>query len=190
MAASGSSGGLTLAWHPGVELECFASDKNNISAWCFSDPLHSLWILSCVYGPPNRRDRRAFWDSFAFIGEGFEASWLCIGDFNSVVDQTEKLGGRPIDSSSHCPFRSFIDHFGMIDVRFVRNPFTWSNNRHGLENIKERLDRGLASPAWVHLHPEFFLTHLLAHNSDHNPISLTTYTISYFLPRPLKFEEF
>jgi hypothetical protein len=63
------------------------------------------------------------------------------------VDQIEKSGGRPVDSSSHCPFRNFIDHFGMIDVGFVGNPFTWSNNRQGLENIKEILDRGLASPA-------------------------------------------
>jgi hypothetical protein len=37
VAASGSSGGLVLSWCPGVDLECFASDKNNISAWCYSD---------------------------------------------------------------------------------------------------------------------------------------------------------
>ena len=74
VAASSSNGGLALAWHPGVDLKCFASDKNNISAWCFSDPHHSPWILSCVYGLSNRRDKRAFWDSFASIGEGFEAS--------------------------------------------------------------------------------------------------------------------
>jgi hypothetical protein len=190
VAASGSSGGLALAWHPRVELECFASDKNSISTWCFSDPSHSPWILSCVYGPPNRRDRRAFWDSFASIGEGFEASWLCIGDFNSVVDQTKKSGGRPVDSSSYCPFRNFIDHFGMIDVGFVGNSFTWSNNIQGLENIKERLDRGLTSRAWVHLHPDFSLIHLPAHNLDQNPIFLTTNSTSCFLPRPFRFEEF
>jgi hypothetical protein len=106
------------------------------------------------------------------------------------VDQSEKTSGRPIDSSSHYPFRSFIDHFGMIDVGFVGNPFTWRNNRHGLKNIIERLGRGLAFPAWVHLHPDFSLIHLPTHNSNHNPISLTTNTSSYFLPRPFRFEEF
>jgi hypothetical protein len=68
--------------------------------------------------------------------------------------------------------------------------FTWNNNRKGLENIKERLDRELASPSWVHLHPEFSLIHLPAHNSNHNPISLNTNTTSCFLPRPFRFEEF
>jgi hypothetical protein len=64
VAASSSGGGLVLAWYPGVDLECLASDKNQILAWCFSDPTppphHSPWILSCVYGSPNIRDRRAF----------------------------------------------------------------------------------------------------------------------------------
>jgi hypothetical protein len=45
VTASGLSGGLALAWRPRVELECFASDKNNISAWCFSNPLHRLHSL-------------------------------------------------------------------------------------------------------------------------------------------------
>ena len=85
VAAFGSSGGLVLSWCPGVVLECFTSNKNNILAWCYSDP-QSLWILSCVYSPPKRSDRIDFWDSFAAIGEGFETSWLCIGDFNFVLD--------------------------------------------------------------------------------------------------------
>ena len=78
----------------------------------------------------------------------------------------------------------------MINLGFVGNPFTWSNNRKGLENIKERLDRGLASPSWVHLHPDFSLIHLPAHNLDHNPISLNTNTSSCCLPRPFRFHEF
>ena len=52
------------------------------------------------------------------------------------------------------------------------------------------MDRGLASSTWVLLHPDFSLIHLPAHNSYHNPISLTTNTSSCFLPRPFRFEEF
>ena len=190
VAAPSSSGGLVLSRLPRVDLESFTSNKNNISTWCYFDPPQSPWILSCVYGPLNRSDRLDFWDTFVAIGDGFEASWLCIGDFNSVLDQSKKIGGRHVASSSNCSFRKFIDHFGMIDVGFVGNPFTWGNNRKGLENIKERLDRGLASPSWVHLHPDFSLIHLPALNSVHNPISLNTNTTSYFLPIPFRFEEF
>jgi hypothetical protein len=121
VAPSISSGDLVLSWHRGVDLECFITNKNNIYAWYYYDPLHSPWILSCVYGPPKRRDKLTFSDSFASIGEYFEAFWLCIGDFNSVLDQFEKLSGRLVASSSHCPFKSFIDLLGMIDIGFAGN---------------------------------------------------------------------
>jgi hypothetical protein len=106
------------------------------------------------------------------------------------LNQSEKKGGRPFASSSNCDFKNFIDHFGMIDVGYAGNPFTWNNNRKGLENIKERLDRGLASLSWVYLHPKFPLIHLPAHNSNHNLIALNTNTSTCFLPRPFKFKEF
>jgi hypothetical protein len=123
VVATGTSGGLVLSWQPGVDLECFVSNKNNISTWCFSDPPQSPWIFSCVYGPPNRSDIMAFWESFASVGDSFEAFWLCIGDFNLILVQYEKHGGRPVASSSHHPFKRFINHFGMIDLGFAGNPF-------------------------------------------------------------------
>jgi hypothetical protein len=88
------------------------------------------------------------------------------------------------------PSEVFIDLFVMIDLGFAGNPYTWCNNRQGLDSIKERLDRGLASPNWVYLHLDYSLLHLLALFSDHNPISLTTNFSSCFLPRPFRFEEF
>jgi hypothetical protein len=78
----------------------------------------------------------------------------------------------------------------MIDLGFAGNPYTWNNNRQGLHIIKEILDRGLASPNWIHLHPEYSLLHFPALTLDHNRISLTTNISSCFLPRPFRFEEF
>jgi hypothetical protein len=167
-------------------LNAFLQTKTTSLHGVILIPPQSPWILSCIYGPSKRSDRAAFWDNFAAIGEGFEASWLCIGDFNSVLDQSEKRGGRLVDSSSHCLFKKFIDHFGMTDVGFAGNPFTWNNNRKGVGNIKERLDKGLAFPAWVHLHPDFSLIHLPAINSNHNPISLNTNNTSCYVTPPTR----
>jgi hypothetical protein len=97
VAPIGSSCGLVLSWRLGVDLECFVKNKNNIYAWCFSDPPHSLWILSCIYGPPDRRERMPFWDSFESIGFIFKAPWLCIGDFNYVLEQL--IHGAIIDKA-------------------------------------------------------------------------------------------
>jgi hypothetical protein len=109
---------------------------------------------------------------------------------STVLDQSDKLGGKPVSSSSNCPLRNFINLFGMVNLGFAENPYTWSNNRQGLQLIKERLDRGLASPNWIHLHLKYSLLHLSTLAFDHNHISLTTNNSSCFLPRPFKFEEF
>ena len=153
-------------------------------------PTNHPWILSCIYGLLEKVNKPTFWDSLIVVGEDFVNPWLCIGDFNFVLDQSEKLGGRPITNSSHCSFKGFIDQLGLVDLRFVGNPFTWCNNRQGFATIKERLDKGLASLDWIHQHLEFSLTHLPASIYDHNPISLNTNTSSAYLPRPFKFEEF
>jgi hypothetical protein len=187
---SGTKGGLLLAWRHGVDLECFLTDVNKISAWCYSDPPNSPWILSCIYGPPYRKYDGCFWDSLSAMGDNYSAPWLCIGDFNKILDQSEKIGGRPFACSSCDPFREFINHHGLIDLGFTGNPFTWSNNRNGDRLIKERLDRGFASPDWINLFPSYSIRHLPSYSSDHNPIILDTATPSIFLPRPFRFEEF
>ena len=69
--------------------------------------------------------------------------------------QSEKFGGRPYACSSNDVFHGFLDSFGMIDLGFSGNPFTWSNECWDDHLIKERLDRGITNPQWVHLFPIF-----------------------------------
>jgi hypothetical protein len=124
VASCGASGGLVVAWRPGIYLKGFITNKNNISAWCYSNSPHSPWILSCVYGTLHRREKQAFWDSFTSVGENFVTPWLCIGDLNSILSQSEKLGGMPVANSACCIFKCFVDQLGLIDLGFTRNPYT------------------------------------------------------------------
>lgn len=103
-----------------------------------------------------------FWDSISSIGEKYSEAWLCIGDFNMILDQSEKIGGRPFACSYIDLFCSFVNYYAMVDLGFFGNPYTWSNNREGGHLIKERLDRGFPSTQWIHLFPSFSIRHLHA----------------------------
>jgi hypothetical protein len=107
-----------------------------------------------------------------------------------ILNQSEKTGGLPYASSSRDYFHSFMNIFGMVDLGFSGNPFTWSNHREWRSLIKQRLDRGLASTQWIHLFPTFSIIHLPAISSDHNPLLLDTITPYHQLPKPFCFEEF
>jgi hypothetical protein len=68
---SGFKGGLLLAWRFGVELEYFLSNMNTVSVWCYSDPPHKPWILSCTYRYPYSNHKFKLWDSLATVGKDF-----------------------------------------------------------------------------------------------------------------------
>lgn len=115
---------------------------------------------------------------------------MCIGDFNRILDQSEKYGGRPYASSLNDAFCSFLNTHGLVDLGFSGSPFTWSNHIYGRHLIRERLDRGVASTQWIRLFPTFSIQHLPAHASDHNALLLNTATPNSNLPKPFRFEEF
>ena len=87
-------------------------------------------MLTCIYGPPIRKNKFAFWDSLLNEGNDYYGPWMCIGDFNMILSQSEKYGGTPFACSSKDPFLGFLDSFGMVDLGFVGNPL------HGLTNAK------------------------------------------------------
>jgi len=96
----------------------------------------------------------------------------------------------PYASSSTDYFHEFVNPYGLVDLRFTMNPFTWSNHRDGHNLIHQRLDRGMASPQWVYLFLSFSILHLPASGSDHDPLLLDTAQSNASLSWPFKFEEF
>ena len=62
--------------------------------------------------------------------------------------QADKKGGKLVANPSSGGLNEVIDKSGLINLQFSCNPFTWSNRREGLANIKERLDRAFANDRW------------------------------------------
>lgn len=104
-------------------------------------------MFSCIHAPSSWADKPGFWESISQIGHSFVGPSMIIGDFNAILSQVDKSGGRPFASSSSDPFFSFVHSNALVDLGFVGNPFTWNNQRLGVANIKERLDRSFANQA-------------------------------------------
>ena len=185
----GKRGGLIVGWKLGVDMEVTSKSKNLINSLVFSNPVNEPWFLSLVYGPSIYSEKCQFWESISKMGEVFNGAWLCKGDFNQVWSQADKLGGRLVANSSCGGPRSVIEENGLIDMMFSGNPFTWSNKRVGLANIKERLDRAFANDRWRFLFPRAIVYHFPASTSDRSLIILFTEGEQKNLKRPFKFEE-
>lgn len=97
--------------------------------------------------------------------------WLICGDFNCLLNPEDKLGGKPfaINLCIH-NFRKFISSIGFMDLDSNGPPYTWCNNRKGLNKIQSRIDRAFATPDWVNLFGNSSVTHLPRGISDHAPL--------------------
>ena len=89
----GKSGGLALWWKEDLTVNILSSSKNVIHTKleCVTASMPSY--VSFIYGPPVEEERLRVWDQLRAIASTMQGSWLCVGDFNDLLSQNEKLGG-------------------------------------------------------------------------------------------------
>lgn len=69
-------------------------------------------------------------------------------------------------------FREAVRDCELIDLPLEGYPYTWSKRMGTVHAVEERLDRALATNAWLHLFPQAKLSNLRPSSSDHTPILL------------------
>ncbi|KAL2940033.1 hypothetical protein RDABS01_001415, partial [Bienertia sinuspersici] len=120
-----------------------------------------------------RRTKKQSGVLLRFLKSESEKPWLIGGDFNLMVESTEKKGGGVFDVNEADILRSAVQACDLVDMGFVGYEFTWSNNIGGEGNIQERLDRFLANGLWKAMYPGSFVTHLTKRRSDHLPLLMS-----------------
>ncbi|MBA0696892.1 hypothetical protein Goari_003412, partial [Gossypium aridum] len=94
------------------------------------------------------------------------------GDFNAILNNSEKEGGRRKPKALLDEFCDLMEELSLNDVKTSNGWFTWTKNRDGTGLIKERLNRFFVSNAFIRTLP--FLTSNIVRQSksDHEAILL------------------
>ncbi|KAA3468512.1 reverse transcriptase [Gossypium australe] len=71
-------------------------------------------------------------------------------------------------------FRRTLEECLLEDIGFSGPWFTWERRRTLDRNIRERLDRGVATDCWSQIFPNYSLRHLPHSFSDHCPLLIET----------------
>lgn len=125
------------------------------------------FICSSVYASPQLQKSKELWRLLdTFSGNECEP-WVLAGDFNSILDGFERLGGANQVNLGCDLFRSFIFKFGLRDMGFSRPCFTW---KRGM--LSQRLDWVICNSLWETSAPDHTVRHLRRLKSDHRPILL------------------
>ncbi|KAK3222272.1 hypothetical protein Dsin_009297 [Dipteronia sinensis] len=96
--------------------------------------------------------------------------WLCTGDFNEIICDSEKASGIQRSRAQMEAFREVINDCDLDDLGYSGPAFTWCNKRGDGEMVQERLDRGLCNYQWKEIFKDTTVSHLEFWKSDHRPI--------------------
>ncbi|XP_056843105.1 uncharacterized protein LOC130495678 [Raphanus sativus] len=114
----------------------------------------------------------AVWDQLAFIALTRDSPWFLTGDFNEIIDNSEKSGGPERPESFFGPFRSFLSAADLFDLQHTGNFLSW-RGKQGTHLVDCRLDRSIANSHWSDMFPTAKSHYLEFENSDHRPLLST-----------------
>eukprot|EP00253_Pinus_taeda_P027023 PITA_27023 len=165
--ASGSSGGLSIAWDAKVlSLTDFHASHHFIQAnfHLLGTNMHGL--LSNVYFPQYARKKADLLNTIESLNSHrIHSLWIAGGDYNMVTKLEEKLGGRNRLDQETNSFKDFINNASLIDMQFCNDN-------------------------WIQIGGDI-TTSILPHSgSDHWPISLQWQHPGNVIGQPFRFEGF
>ena len=168
--AVGQGGGLAVWWNDSDQIQVISSNKNMIHLKIDKGMGMDGGFLTLVYGPPKEKERAKWWEQLQRLDPGEQCPWLCCGDFNDLLYNFEKKGGRARSLMSLVDFQNFMLKCNMEDLGAKGMEFTWANQRMETAHIKERLDRAVCNTKWRESHQCAQVCNLEPIGSDHSPL--------------------
>lgn len=166
----GTGGGLALLWDKSCNVQLRSHNIFHVDTLIMLGGVS--WRFTGIYGHLVRLLRHQTWSLLRQIDDLRSVPWVVMGDFNEILDASEKWGGRHQPVSGMNDFQEAIDQCALTDMGFSGSPFTWEWTRNEVVVLKERLDRGLANDLWRHIFSNFRLHHIDSSSSDHSLLLL------------------
>ena len=113
----GKKGGLCLLWDKSIDVSLLSYSRFHIDVHV-SIPRGVSWRFTGMYGHPDSGQRQHSWNLLRRLHGMSSLPWLCVGDFNVVLESSEKEGGVPKSALAMSEFRSALDECGLQDLGF------------------------------------------------------------------------
>jgi len=95
--------------------------------------------------------------------------WFLTGDFNEIIDNSEKCGGPDRAEGAFGAFRSFLSRHNLFDLKHCGSFLSWRGKRN-THLVQCRLDRTVCNTEWADLFPSCRSQYLRYGGSDHRPL--------------------
>lgn len=97
--------------------------------------------------------------------------WLILGDFNSVLQADNRIGGVPVSMGEVMQFQDCIDTCELIELPCGGCRYTW-NDKHGDKRIFSKIDWAFVNREWLDTMSVVHANFLVEGTSDHCPLKI------------------
>ena len=108
----------------------------------------NAWRLTGFYGEPKISRRSEGWNMLRMLCSKPKLPWCVFGDFNELLEVSDKSIGVPRSHNLTQSFREMLDEGGFVDLGYTGPNFTWHGRWRG-ELVWEWLNRGVANYEWL-----------------------------------------
>ena len=98
------------------QSEKWNSTKISSQSWCLILYVNGSWLGSTAL--PISQRRKA-WEYLMALLESHHGPWVCIGDFNFVLNEEEIVGGKKGYSLTNNYLSELMFEFGAIDLGYT-----------------------------------------------------------------------
>ena len=165
--SKGWSGGLALLWKEDLKVDVQSYSDSHIDAIVGQGDDGQEWRLTGFYDNPETSKKEESWLLLKRLSRLNSMPWVCLGDFNELMNDGEKEGGsaRPVRQMEI--FCKVINSCNLCNFGYIGQDYSWSRRLGSRGWVRERLDRALVSTNWAASFPQMQLHHKLKSSSDH-----------------------
>ncbi|XP_052886915.1 uncharacterized protein LOC128295389 [Gossypium arboreum] len=114
--AEGKSGGLVMMWKESKKVEIQTYSSNHIDALVHMKNESPIRFTG-FYGNADPNRRQTSWNMLKRVGQTVTGKWIIGGDFNAILDEAEKEGGRRKPKVLMEEFRTIVDELAVVDLK-------------------------------------------------------------------------
>ena len=115
LSNTGNLGGFGIRWN-GYDITLLSYSANHIIVEV-SDPNGvDKWYMCGIYGWADRPQKYKTWDLICTLRNAARGPCLFFGDFNEILNPTEKIGGGVRCESDMLAFRNWVDACELKDL--------------------------------------------------------------------------
>ncbi|KAF3625028.1 hypothetical protein FXO38_29953 [Capsicum annuum] len=148
-------------------VEAGTSKSTNENKQAQGEKAEELWKQMTTKLAAKRVDRVQLREDLRLVMANTQMPTLCMGDFNAMLNETDRLNGSPVQEGEIKDFVDFLVGAHMTELKTVGRDYTWTNG-----HTYSRIDHAVVNAEWI-VHMSMLEVVILPPGiSDHSPLSL------------------